>query len=106
MSDTFSKGDSVKWRSHGGEAHGKVTKKQVEELMAKGAVGGLFFQTEDCQAMYEELKSRGVEFTAQARRVVECAGTDVTNTDPAPIRLCRPRSSRAPATGPQSGCGR
>jgi predicted enzyme related to lactoylglutathione lyase len=29
----------------------------------RGAAGGLFFATDDCQASYEELKSRGVEFT-------------------------------------------
>jgi predicted enzyme related to lactoylglutathione lyase len=39
------------------------TRKQIQELMAKGASGGLFFTTDDCQAAYEELKSRGVEFT-------------------------------------------
>jgi predicted enzyme related to lactoylglutathione lyase len=39
------------------------TRKQIQELMAKGASGGLFFATDDCQASYEELKSRGVEFT-------------------------------------------
>jgi predicted enzyme related to lactoylglutathione lyase len=39
------------------------TRKQIQELMAKGASGGLFFTTDDCQATYEELKSRGVEFT-------------------------------------------
>jgi len=39
------------------------TRKQIRELMAKGASGGLFFTTDDCQAAYEELKSRGVEFT-------------------------------------------
>ena len=26
-------------------------------------VGALFFRTDDCQAMFEELKSRGVEFS-------------------------------------------
>jgi catechol 2,3-dioxygenase-like lactoylglutathione lyase family enzyme len=41
------------------------TSEQLKQLMAKGAVGGLFFQTDDCQAMYEELKSRGVEFTQE-----------------------------------------
>jgi predicted enzyme related to lactoylglutathione lyase len=41
------------------------TRKQIQELMAKGASGGLFFATDDCQATYEELKSRGVEFTQQ-----------------------------------------
>jgi uncharacterized glyoxalase superfamily protein PhnB len=36
---------------------------QVKELMAKGFAGTLFLTTEDCQASYEELKSRGVEFS-------------------------------------------
>ncbi len=38
------------------------TRDQVKALMAKGAAGGLFFSTEDCQASYDELKGRGVEF--------------------------------------------
>jgi predicted enzyme related to lactoylglutathione lyase len=38
------------------------TRDQIKALMAKGAAGGLFFSTEDCQTSYEELKSRGVEF--------------------------------------------
>ena len=36
MSETFSKGDRVKWKSHGGEAHGKVVKKQTEPTQIKG----------------------------------------------------------------------
>jgi catechol 2,3-dioxygenase-like lactoylglutathione lyase family enzyme len=39
------------------------TRKQIEELMAKGAAGSVFLTTEDCQAEYEALKARGVEFT-------------------------------------------
>ncbi len=39
------------------------TAEQVKELMAKGAVGTVFLTTDDCQASYEELKARGVEFT-------------------------------------------
>jgi catechol 2,3-dioxygenase-like lactoylglutathione lyase family enzyme len=38
------------------------TRAQIESLLAKGATGGLFFTTDDCQATYEELKARGVEF--------------------------------------------
>jgi catechol 2,3-dioxygenase-like lactoylglutathione lyase family enzyme len=38
------------------------TKRQLEALVAKGAAGGLFFQTEDCRATFEELAGRGVEF--------------------------------------------
>ncbi len=39
------------------------TRKQVEELMAKGVAGTVFLTTDDCQASYEELSARGVEFT-------------------------------------------
>jgi predicted enzyme related to lactoylglutathione lyase len=35
---------------------------QVRALMAKGAAGTIFLTTDDCQASYEELKGRGVEF--------------------------------------------
>lgn len=36
---------------------------QIEALMAKGVSGGVFLTTDDCQATYEELLARGVEFT-------------------------------------------
>ncbi|HEX9947768.1 MAG TPA: DUF2945 domain-containing protein [Allosphingosinicella sp.] len=36
MADTFSKGDKVRWKSHGGEAHGKVVSKQTEPTRIKG----------------------------------------------------------------------
>jgi predicted enzyme related to lactoylglutathione lyase len=36
---------------------------QIRELMAKGFAGTVFLTTDDCQASYEELKGRGVEFT-------------------------------------------
>jgi uncharacterized glyoxalase superfamily protein PhnB len=39
------------------------TAAQVETLMAKGFAGTVFLETDDCQASYEELSSRGVEFT-------------------------------------------
>jgi catechol 2,3-dioxygenase-like lactoylglutathione lyase family enzyme len=39
------------------------TAEQVRTLMAKGFAGTVFLTTEDCQASYEELKARGVEFT-------------------------------------------
>jgi predicted enzyme related to lactoylglutathione lyase len=40
-----------------------ATADQVRTLMAKGYAGTVFLSTDDCQASYEELKSRGVEFT-------------------------------------------
>ncbi|HWC68391.1 MAG TPA: VOC family protein [Acidimicrobiales bacterium] len=39
-----------------------ATKAQVEELMGKGFAGTVFLTTDDCQAAYEELVARGVEF--------------------------------------------
>jgi predicted enzyme related to lactoylglutathione lyase len=39
------------------------TAEQVSTLMAKGFAGTVFLTTDDCQASYEELKSRGVEFS-------------------------------------------
>ncbi len=35
---------------------------QLGDLVAKGAGGTLFLQTDDCQASYDELSTRGVEF--------------------------------------------
>ena len=35
---------------------------EIRELMAKGFAGTVFLTTDDCQATYEELRGRGVEF--------------------------------------------
>jgi predicted enzyme related to lactoylglutathione lyase len=40
-----------------------ATAEQVRDLMSKGFAGTIFLSTDDCQASYEELKGRGVEFT-------------------------------------------
>jgi catechol 2,3-dioxygenase-like lactoylglutathione lyase family enzyme len=39
------------------------TRKKIAELMAKGCATALFFTTDDIEGTYEELKSKGVEFT-------------------------------------------
>jgi uncharacterized glyoxalase superfamily protein PhnB len=39
------------------------TANQVRELVSKGFAGTVFLTTDDCQASYEELKARGVEFS-------------------------------------------
>ena len=36
---------------------------EVRNLMSKGFAGTVFLTTDDCRADYEQLKSRGVEFT-------------------------------------------
>jgi uncharacterized glyoxalase superfamily protein PhnB len=41
------------------------TREQVEALMARGFAGTVFLETEDCRASYEELRSRGVEFSEE-----------------------------------------
>jgi catechol 2,3-dioxygenase-like lactoylglutathione lyase family enzyme len=38
------------------------TSEQLAELVAKGAGGTLFLETDDCQADYDELSARGVVF--------------------------------------------
>jgi predicted enzyme related to lactoylglutathione lyase len=39
------------------------TGEQVRDLVAKGYAGTIFLTTDDCRAAYEELSSRGLEFT-------------------------------------------
>ena len=56
------------------------TREQILELMGKGAASGLFFSTDDCQATYEELKSRGVEF--QQEPTEQPYGIDAGFRDP------------------------
>jgi len=56
------------------------TRDQLQALVAKGAGGGLFFSTDDCQATYEELKSRGVEFTQEPTK--QPYGVDAGFRDP------------------------
>jgi predicted enzyme related to lactoylglutathione lyase len=36
---------------------------QLRDLIGKGLAGTIFLTTEDCQASYEDLRARGVEFT-------------------------------------------
>ncbi|MCG7605998.1 MULTISPECIES: VOC family protein [Mycobacterium] len=39
------------------------TRKQVQDLTAKGFAGTVFLTTDDCQKTFEELTARGVEFS-------------------------------------------
>jgi predicted enzyme related to lactoylglutathione lyase len=57
------------------------TRKQILDLLAKGAASGLFFSTDDCQASYEELKKRGVEFAQEPTE--QPYGIDAGFRDPA-----------------------
>ena len=46
----------------GGFMFDQAAADQLRALIAKGILGAGVFNTDDCQATYEELKSRGVEF--------------------------------------------
>ena len=41
----------------------EATREQVMEVVAKGFAGTVFLTTDNCQAAYDQLKARGVEFT-------------------------------------------
>ena len=56
------------------------TRDQIMALMSKGAASGLFFDTDDCRASYEELKGRGVEF--QQEPTEQPYGIDAGFRDP------------------------
>ncbi|TCO53031.1 VOC family protein [Actinocrispum wychmicini] len=49
----------------GQPAHDPQTEKQMRELLAKGAIGGAVFQTDDCRKTFEEFSGRGVVFTQE-----------------------------------------
>jgi len=38
---------------------------KLKELIGKGFAGSIFLSTDDCQATYDEMKARGVEFTEE-----------------------------------------
>ena len=71
----------------------QATAEQVRDLMGKGFAGTVFLTTDDCQASYEELKARGVEFT-EAPEAAPLRDR---------LRLPRPVRQRLPAHAGQRG---
>jgi catechol 2,3-dioxygenase-like lactoylglutathione lyase family enzyme len=67
-----------------------TTKAQIDELLAKGAMGGIILDTDDCRARYEELRARGVEFSEEPTD--RFYGIDAGFRDPSgnSIRLVQP----------------
>lgn len=75
----------------GPPAQDEATAAQLRELIAKGAVGFVAFQTEDCKALFEQLKARGVtDFTQEPTE--HFYGTDMGIRDPSgnAIRILQP----------------
>jgi catechol 2,3-dioxygenase-like lactoylglutathione lyase family enzyme len=57
-----------------------VSHEQLTELVAKGAGGTLFLETDECQASYDELLARGVKFNDPP--TPQAYGIDTSFRDP------------------------
>jgi uncharacterized glyoxalase superfamily protein PhnB len=75
----------------------ETTRTQVLEVVAKGFGGTVFLTTENCQATYEELTARGVEFTEPPHQMPY--GVDSGFRDPSgnSVRLTQLSEISAPA---------
>lgn len=86
----------------GPPAHDEATAAQLRELITKGAVGWVAFQTNDCRALYETLRARGVtDFTQEPTD--HFYGTDMGIRDPFgnAIRILQPaKAARQATAGP------
>ncbi|HET6529579.1 MAG TPA: VOC family protein [Actinoplanes sp.] len=61
--------------------HDEATAELLRELVAKGALSGLVFNTDDARGLYETLKARGVsDFTQEPTD--HFYGTDMHVRDP------------------------
>ncbi len=83
----------------GSPLHDEATAAQLRELIAKGALVGLVFLTDDANALYETLKSRGVtDFTQEPTE--HFYGTDMGLRDPFgnPIRILQQGKAAQEAT--------
>jgi len=72
------------------------TKRQLEQLVAKGVAGTVFLTTDDCQASYEELSGRGVEFVDQPKE--QPYGIDSSFRDPSGNHLRLIQLSEVPVS--------
>ena len=74
-------GTEVSLEQPGSPLHDDATAAQLRELISKGAMSGLVFETEDARGLYETLKERGVEdFTQEPTE--HFYGTDMGLRDP------------------------
>lgn len=65
----------------GPPVHDEATASQLRELLSKGALGGMVLLTDDCRALYDQLKERGVtDFTQEPTD--NFYGTDMGLRDP------------------------
>ena len=80
-------------------AYDEATAAQIRELITKGALGWVAFQTDDVRGLYETLRSRGVtDFTQEPTD--HFYGTDMGVRDPFgnAIRILQPAKAARPTT--------
>jgi catechol 2,3-dioxygenase-like lactoylglutathione lyase family enzyme len=74
-------GTEISLEQPGPPLHDEATAAQLRELIAKGALVGLVFNTDDARGLYETLKARGVtDFTQEPTD--HFYGTDMGIRDP------------------------
>lgn len=87
----------------GPPVHDEATAEQLRELITKGAMGSVVFNTDDCRALYEQLKARGVtDFTQEPME--HFYGVDMGLRDPFgnAIRILQPKVRAKKATAATS----
>jgi len=79
--------------------HDDATAAQLRELVTKGALNGLVFETDDARALYETLTARGVDDVTQ-EPTDHFYGTDMGIRDPFgnAIRILQPARTAHAAT--------
>jgi extradiol dioxygenase family protein len=88
----------------GPPVHDEATAEQLRELITKGAMSGLVFETDDARGLYETLKSRGVkDFTQEP--MDHFYGTDMGIRDPFgnAIRILQPKKAAKAAANKATG---
>ena len=85
-------GTEISLEQPGPPLHDEATASRIRELVTKGAMNGLVFQTDDTRGLYEDLKSRGVtDFTQEP--MDHFYGVDMGIRDPFgnAIRILQPK---------------
>ena len=74
-------GTDISLEQPGSPLHDDATAAQIRELITKGAMSGLVFNTDDIRGLYETLQARGVtDFTQEP--IEHFYGTDMGLRDP------------------------
>jgi catechol 2,3-dioxygenase-like lactoylglutathione lyase family enzyme len=89
-------GTEISLEQPGAPLHDEATAAQLRDLITKGAMSGLVFNTDDAQGLYETLKARGVtDFTQEPME--HFYGTDMGLRDPFGNAIRILQQGKAPA---------